>query len=269
MRGLLGFWSITAFLLIMSVLGKSATLTSEAIHSILDALVVTLTLRASNLLDRRDNLYTYSMHRLEAIYSVLNIIVVIIGIAVGVIISLVFLILGLSDNPLILTISSFVAFIFALISSTERGDALKEAVSLHAILDSLTYLAGFVIGILISLSGIKVLDPIGSFVVLAFVLITSLPNIKESYYTLMERSPIDVREVQSSLSPFFATVHHIHVWSICPHERVATLHILENSNTTIGEIEEKRKEVERILKDKFSITHVTVQFETKREENTN
>ncbi|MEM4746812.1 MAG: cation transporter, partial [Metallosphaera sp.] len=42
MRGLLGFWSITAFLLIMSVLGKSATLTSEAIHSILDALVVTL-----------------------------------------------------------------------------------------------------------------------------------------------------------------------------------------------------------------------------------
>ena len=266
MRSLLGFWSTTAFLLVLSFVGRSATLGSESLHSVLDAIVVTLTWMASRVLDRRDNIYTYGMHRLEVLYSLLNVITVVVGVVIGLVFSVTLLVLRVSDNPWIVMMASLVAWGFSILSSTEHGDEIKEGIRIHALLDSLTFALGAVVGFVVLITGLPWVDPLGSFLVLGVLALTSLGNVKEGIYTLMERSPVNVKEVEDSLKSVFRTVHHVHVWNICPHMRVATLPVLEEPNVTLGQIDEKRREVERILRDKFNVTHVTIQFESRDEE---
>ncbi|BBL46926.1 cation diffusion facilitator family transporter [Metallosphaera sedula] len=266
MRSLLGFWSTTAFLLVLSIVGRSATLGSEALHSVLDAVVVTLTWRASRILDRRDNIYTYGMHRLEVLYSLLNVITVIVGVVIGLMFSVALLVLRVSDNPWIVMMASLIAFGFSVFSSTEHGDEIEKGIRIHALLDSLTFALGAIVGSIVLIAGLPWVDPLGSFLVLGVVALTSLGNVREGIYTLMERSPVNVKEVEDSLKSVFRTVHHVHVWNICPHMRVATLHVIEEPNVTLGQIDEKRREVERILRDKFNVTHVTIQFESRDEE---
>ncbi|WP_252896760.1 cation transporter [Metallosphaera hakonensis] len=142
MRSLFAFWGVAGVLFLLSFLGRSATLGSEAIHATLDALVVTMTWRASRLLERRDNNYTYGMHRLEVMYSLLNVMTVILGVVVGVVVSLFFLAFRIVDDPVILIIASGVALVLSLISSTDKGDELHRGISLHAILDSVSYAIG-------------------------------------------------------------------------------------------------------------------------------
>ncbi|MEM2663201.1 MAG: cation diffusion facilitator family transporter, partial [Metallosphaera sp.] len=249
MRSLLGFWSTTAFLLVLSFVGRSATLGSESLHSVLDAIVVTLTWMASRVLDRRDNIYTYGMHRLEVLYSLLNVITVVVGVVIGLVFSVTLLVLRVSDNPWIVMMASLVALGFSILSSTEHGDEIKEGIRIHALLDSLTFALGAVVGFVVLITGLPWVDPLGSFLVLGVLALTSLGNVKEGIYTLMERSPVNVKEVEDSLKSVFRTVHHVHVWNICPHMRVATLHVIEEPNVTLGQIDEKRREVERILRD--------------------
>ncbi|MCG3109618.1 Zinc transporter ZitB [Metallosphaera sp. J1] len=265
MRSLLGFWLTTGFLLIVSVIGRSATLGSEALHSILDALVVTLTWRASKILNRRDGNYTYGMHRLEVLYSLLNVITVVVGVVIGLAFSVTLLVLGIRDDPRIVIFASLIALGFSLLSSTEGGDEMRKGIKLHALLDSITFAMGALVGLIVLMTGVPILDPLGSMAILGVVALTSLGNVKEGIYTLMERSPVDVSEVENTLRTVYGTVHHVHVWNICPHMRVATLHVKESPVLTLNQIDEKRREVEKILKEKFEITHVTIQFESKDE----
>ncbi|QKR00677.1 cation transporter [Metallosphaera tengchongensis] len=267
MRAFLGFLSAFVLLLTFSVLSRSATLASESIHAFFDLIVVYLTISASKRLNRRDSLYTYGMHRLEVLYSLLNVLVVVVGVVVGAFTSVIFLLLNVEDNPELLIISSLLAFLLSLFASTEevKGE-LERGVRVHALLDSAVYLGGSLVGIAVALTHVFQLDPLSSLLMLAIVALLSEPNLRESVYTLMERSPVNVGEVESSLQPVLGNVHHVHVWSICPHMRVATLHAEDNPEITLEEMDRKREEAERVLREKFSITHVTIQFETKRRE---
>lgn len=266
MRALIGFWAIFALLVILTIYGKSAILAAEAFHALLDALVVSLSLHAMKNIHKITSEYTYGMHRLEIIYSLLNILIVIIGTIIGIFISVLFLILNVSDEPVIVIISSIVATILGLIAATEedRGEEIRKGVKLHAILDVIAFVLGAIFGTIILLTQYYVLDPIGSLIILAAQIITSLPQLKMYIDILMEKSPIDTKEIENTLREVFPSVHHIHVWTLCPHIKVATMHISESPTITLEELERKRKYIENILLHKYGINHVTIQFESRK-----
>ncbi|AWR96524.1 cation diffusion facilitator family transporter [Acidianus sulfidivorans JP7] len=265
MKSIVSFWSMFLILTVFAIYSKSSLLASEAFHAFFDALVVTLSFYVIKKLNNINSLYTYGMHRMEILFSLLNVLVVIIGAIIGAIIAVLFILFGIKDNPSIIIIASTIVSVLSIIASTEESrDEITKSVKIHAILDSSIYIIGIVIGVLIFITKYYVLDPISSLLILGIIIIKIYPQVKSNIDVLMEKSPIDVGDIQSYLAPMFPGVHHVHVWSICPHIKVATLHITEDPKVTLLEMDKKREYIQKLLSERFGINHVTVQFETKK-----
>jgi len=87
--------------------------------------------------------------------------------------------------------------------------------------------------------------------------------VRRSAHILMEGSPewLDQGELRRTLIqkvPAIRDVHHVHTWSIGPHETLLTMHAQVNGaadQTTV------LKDVKTVLAEKFGITHATIQIE--------
>ncbi|AEE95165.1 Co/Zn/Cd efflux system component, CzcD [Acidianus hospitalis W1] len=266
MRSIIGFWGVFVFLVITSILAKSAVLISEAIHVFLDALIVSLSFYFLKLVNKVNSYYTYGLHRLEVISSLLNVSIIILGSIIGVIISVIYLMMGIKDNPFYVLFASLISALILSFSHEheEKENRVKESINVHIISDVLSYVLGALAGFLIILTGYYELDPIFSFIILGVMIIYNFRYFSTYLDIIMEKSPIDTKRIEDDLKSVFPKVHHIHVWTICDHYKVATLHIEEDPNVTLKELDYKREVAEKILSEKYGINHVTVQFEAKR-----
>jgi len=261
-RILICFSLITASLLITSIFANSALLFTEFIHSLVDLIPIAFAFYALRIIDRIDSKYTYGLHRLEIVSSLFNIFTVVAGSVFSVYISTVELIEGSRGDFLLVLISSSIALSLSLVASTDKSEEGRVSGSkLHAIQDSLAYILAVISSLLIIIMKIYFIDPVSAYILNGVLVITSLSPLKFSYNILMEKSPIDTKSVETELQSIFPQVHHIHVWSICDHLNVATLHVRENPDLTLRELDKKREYAEKVLREKFGITHVTIQFE--------
>ncbi|BDC18304.1 cation diffusion facilitator family transporter [Acidianus sp. HS-5] len=264
MRSVVGFWVVFALLVSFSIIARSAVLISEAIHVFLDALIVSLSLYFLRIVNKFNSYYTYGLHRLEVISSLLNLSVIILGSIVGVLISTVYLIFGIKDNPIYVILASLISVIILSFSQEHEENSVKRSINIHVISDVLNYILGALAGFLIILTGYYQLDPIFSFIILGIMIAYNFRYFHTYLDIIMEKSPIDTKRIEEDLKTVFPKVHHIHVWIICDHYKVATLHIEEDPNTTLKELDNKREVAQKILSEKYGINHVTVQFESKR-----
>lgn len=258
---ILAFWAVFAVNLASSFAARSPTLLGESLHSLADALVVTFTAYSHKLLHGREG-FTYGLHRAEVLSSVLNVLTVIVGGIAGAGFAVVYLVNGVKDDPLMLLVVSLVSFLIV-VTVVLRGEEEERSsgIWLHAIQDSLSFGVGAVSGAVILLTGLSQVDAVSAFFVLALMVLTSLGTLRESFDVLMERSPVDVKGVEREVENAFGHVEDLHVWSICKHNRIATAHVRVSPNATVGELEEKRRELERVLREKYGINHLTVQYE--------
>ena len=258
-----GFWSIFVLASLSAIIGRSVTLEAEAVHSLIDAITVSISAYAMKLISCKDSKYTYGFHRLEVFTSLLNVAVVAIGSITGLILAIFFLLNDVKDNPLILLLSSLISFLIALFIVSESDEKDKSSgVTLHAIQDGIIYLVGAISGVVILFTRMYFVDPLTAFLEIPLVIATSFKALKNSFYIFMERSPVDVNEIRAQLNAVFPNIDDIHVWDLCEHVRIATLHVRERSDISLRELDKKREIAEEILKDKFNITHVTIQFES-------
>ncbi|BCU67932.1 hypothetical protein HS7_13690 [Sulfolobales archaeon HS-7] len=261
---LLLYWIAFVITLISFFFSSSPTLLAEAVHSMTDAVVITITFYALTLVNNRDPFYTYGMHRLETLSSVVNIGTVILGSMASLALSVSFLLNHIPDNPEVLTAISSADLLLSIYAVRNSGEV--GGVKVHSILDSTTYTMGIGAGLLVLLTHDVIIDPLMSFAVIGVVILQSISQLRDSFSTLMERSPVDVNDVTSELLLIFPNVHDVHVWNICSHMRIATCHIIEDPNLTLGELDTLRKRAEAVLREKFGIGHVTIQFESKQNE---
>lgn len=92
----------------------------------------------------------------------------------------------------------------------------------------------------------------------AFVLL------KRSSHILLEGvpegvAPEEIRAALATADPAIAEVHHLHVWQIASGSRMATLHARLREG---GDAQQALRAVQQVLRERFSITHVTVQIES-------
>ena len=255
------FWTVFAVNLAASLVARSPTLLGESLHSLADALVVTFTAYSLKLLHGREG-FTYGLHRAEVLSSVLNVLTVVVGAIAGAGFAVVYLVNGVKDDPLVLLAVSLVSFavVTAVVLRSEEEER-SSGIWLHALQDSLSFVVGAVAGAVILVTGISEVDAVSAFLVLALMILTSLGTLRESFDVLMERSPVDVKGVEKEVENAFGHVEDLHVWSICRHNRVATAHVRVSPNATVGELEEKRRELEKVLREKYGINHLTIQYE--------
>ncbi len=230
----------------------------EFSHALADALSVMVSAWIVKNLNYRDKGFTYGLHRREIFSILINVSVMIITSFLAVVFSLQELMLrSYGENELPLILGSVTSAAFMTVANGKYG--IKE----HALADLIDYIVGGVTGTVMVVTGFYLLNPIASLLLVGVNTYFATPLLKESYYTLMEKSPVDVSRVQHDLKEIEPSVHHVHVWTLCEHMRVATLHVIANPYDKLEDIEKRRVMLEKLLKEKYEVNHVTIQFETK------
>lgn len=77
---------------------------------------------------------------------------------------------------------------------------------------------------------------------------------------LMEGTDLDAKEIEHDLKNDFPMVHHLHIWDVCRHYRLATVHVYADKESKLWELDAVRQKLEDYLSTR-GINHLTVQFE--------
>ena len=135
---------------------------------------------------------------------------------------------------------------------------------LHILGDAGSSVAVIIGAVVIMYTGELRVDPALSALIGVLILFGAARLIREAVDILLERTPrdIDPKQVEQKLlaTPGVATMHDMHIWSLCSNVRAFSAHVVLN-----GEGQKDRDAITRsvraMLRDDFSITYVTVQYE--------
>jgi len=135
---------------------------------------------------------------------------------------------------------------------------------LHILGDTGSSVAVIAGAIVIMYTGERRIDPVLSALIGAFILYGAGRLIREAIDILLERTPrdIDAGQVEKKLLaiPGVATMHDMHIWSLCSNVRAFSAHMMLDE-TGQKDRDAITRRVQAMLKDEFTITYVTVQYE--------
>jgi cobalt-zinc-cadmium efflux system protein len=143
-------------------------------------------------------------------------------------------------------------------------DVNIRSVYLHMLGDTLSTAAVIVGGLAILFTGMMWIDPVLSILIAVMILYSSIGIIRETLNILLEGTPSSlrlpaVREAMQSVEGVL-DVHDLHVWSLGSSSLALASHvcITEMPMSECGSILEG---LNNTLRNKFHITHTTIQFE--------
>ena len=145
------------------------------------------------------------------------------------------------------------------------GDVNIRSVFLHMLGDTLSTAAVIVGGAAILFTGRTWIDPVLSILIAGMILWSSIGIIRETLNILLEGTPrnLQLGEVRNAMASVAGVldVHDLHVWSLgsqshalASHVTIAEMPMSECSSILDG--------INCALRDRFHITHTTIQFET-------
>src|SRR6185312_6977346 len=144
------------------------------------------------------------------------------------------------------------------------GDVNIRSVFLHMLGDTLSTAAVIAGGAGILFTGMTWIDPVLSILIAAMILWSSVGIIRETLNILLEGTPRNlqlgaIREAMQSVEGVL-NVHDLHVWSLgsSSHALASHVTIAEMPMSECGDI---LTGINNTLRDRFHITHTTIQFE--------
>jgi cobalt-zinc-cadmium efflux system protein len=144
------------------------------------------------------------------------------------------------------------------------GDVNIRSVFLHMLGDTLSTAAVIAGGAAILFTGMAWIDPVLSMLIAGMILWSSIGIVRETLNILLEGTPRglqlgDIREAMASVSGVL-DVHDLHVWSLGSQSHALASHvtIAEMPMSECGDI---LTGIKCALRDRFHITHTTIQFE--------
>lgn len=123
---------------------------------------------------------------------------------------------------------------------------------------------GVILGaVIIKFTGLLIVDPIISLLIVALIIFNAFKLVKESLHILMEGTPPNIRleEVISLLENMEGVIdaHDVHIWSIGTTNYALTAHLFVNKK---ADINETIKKANLLLEQNYNIRHTTLQVET-------
>ena len=245
----------------------SLGLLSDAGHNLSDVFSLLLALVAFRLASTQGNKkYTYGYRKGSILISLLN--AVILMVAVGAI--LMESIHKISRPEAIdggaiawtaaagIVVNGLTAF---LLMKHRKGDINSRGAFLHMAADTLVSVGVVVSGIVISLTGWYIIDPVIGIIIAIIILVGTWDLLSESLRMSLDAVPesIDPEAVRRTMesTPGVCGVHHMHIWPISTTETALTAHLVLQPESPSGEVVRKVKEQ---LQD-AGIRHATLETE--------
>lgn len=141
-----------------------------------------------------------------------------------------------------------------------------KATYLHILADGLSSIGVVITGIVLIFWHIPWLDPIVSVLVAFYIAYEAFPIIQKTINILMQAAPdIDYAAIKEDITSISQvnSVHHVHAWLIDEHHTMFSAHI-NCEDIKLSEVEPIYRQISKLLKDKYHISHVTIQAECQR-----
>lgn len=251
----------------------SLGLLSDAVHNLEDSLSIFISYIA-NVIGRKHNdaAKTFGYKRAEILAAFVNSSILIVITILMIIESIRRFRTPQHINGTLMMVVSVIGLAANFISMIALWSGSKDnlnikATFLHMLSDTLSSVGVFIASIFVTLFQWYWVDPLITMIIAIWLSKEAYDVVKESVNILMEASPnIDLNAVKAAVLtvPDVVGIHHIHDWMIDENYIIFDAHINVNKNCNMEEIEKIYREVEKILKEQFHVSHVTLQAECTR-----
>ena len=142
-----------------------------------------------------------------------------------------------------------------------KEDANIRGAFLHMAADAAVSVGVVLAGVAIMATGIGWIDPTVSIIIVIVIVWGTWDLFTESVGLAMDAVPrrININELTNALAevPGVLEIHDLHVWGMSTSEVMLTAHLVIAEPSRQGAL----KEAQSVLRDRFAITHTTLQFE--------
>lgn len=256
------------------LISNSLSLISDALHNLSDGLAIFIAWIA-NMISKKpsDSKRTFGYKRIEILAAFFNALILI---AVSLYLFYEAFLRIIDPEPvkglIMLVVATIgllanLAAVFLLHADSKQNLNVKAAY-LHLIGDTLTSVAVIVGGILIYFFEIFWIDPIITILIGLYIIKETWSILKQTVDILMQGSPagLDLELIKKDLEqiPEIANIHHVHIWNLDDQSVHFECHVDLSENSRITETESIYSRIEKLLKEKHHISHLTIQFEYQR-----
>jgi cobalt-zinc-cadmium efflux system protein len=261
---------LTVVEIIAGIFAGSLALVADAVHNLSDCGTFIIAIIARRIGRRpSDDLRTFGYRRAEIIGALINLTVLVV--------TSVFLIYEaierfFTPEPVIgwiVVAAASVALAVnmstaSLLYALSRGNMNVRAAYLHNLGDSFSSLGVIVSGLAIVWFGAVWADSLITLIVSAYILWSSIPDIRRSIHILMEGAPADVNtdELMTTMHSVegVTEIHHLHLWELDEHNRALEAHVVVEA-THLDRWVEIKQQLKLCLGERFDIHHSTLELE--------
>lgn len=268
---------LTAIIMVAEAVGGylsgSLALLADAGHMLTDVLALAVSFTAMSLSQRpADERRTYGYRRLEILAALGN------GVAL-VVVSGSIIYEGvqrwMEPQPVRLPLMTVVAVIGLVANLSglwilrgSRDNLNVRGAFLHILGDTVGSVGVVLAAGLIALTGWTRFDSVVSFMIAAFIVVTSVSLLRDVVDVLLEAAPrdIDTEQVRASITAVngVAAVHDLHVWSIASGLPALSAHVVVGEGP--HDSHAVREAVRNRLRGEYAIEHSTLQMERRDED---
>lgn len=256
------------------VLSNSISLVGDSVHMFTDVTAIALSLFAITMAARsHSGAMTFGYHRAEVLAALANGVTLAV-ISVWVLYEAVLRVMSPReiDTPLMLVVASIglagnLVVMFLLKHHAGKSINVQSAF-VHVIYDTVSSVAVIITGLIAFYTGITIVDPLVAFLIAGLVARSAYTIVRSSTHILLEGAPreLDMQQVIAALKQMdgVVDVHDLHVWTISTGMDALSGHVvvrdqmLSQSSRLLGDIN-------RVLAERYGITHTTIQLEHERE----
>ncbi|MFA6357939.1 MAG: cation diffusion facilitator family transporter [Candidatus Omnitrophota bacterium] len=264
-------FTTTVAQIIGGILSGSLSLISDSLHNLTDSVALVISFFAVRLAKRKNTeAQTFGFKRAEILAALFNACVLVI---VSVFLfkeALVRFAHPYAVNSLLMLSVASIGLIANIVSvfllKTHAHEDLNiRAAYVHLFSDFLSSIAVIIGAIAIFIFKAYWIDPLLTILIGIYVLREGYKIIEESTHILMQHVPkgINLREIQAQIEGIAGVkdIHHAHLWAVTGRDIHFEAHINVSRDMPVSETCLLVKQTEGILKDRFAITHVTLQIE--------
>lgn len=262
---------ITIVQIIGGILSQSLSLISDALHNLSDAFAILISYVAFRIGRKEKNLRkTFGYKRAEILAALLNASVLIIisfylfkeaiirlqsPVKIDGTLMLIVALVGLFAN---------LVGVLLLRPDSKKNINMKSAY-LHLISDTVSSVAVIIGSLIIHFFEFHYIDSIFTILIGLYVLKEGYHILRDTIDILMQSAPknIDIMAIKKEVDEIAEVdnIHHIHVWQTNDRDIFLEGHVDFCKDYKLSEIDRIRKKIEKILKKKYHLRHITLQAE--------
>ncbi|QJD57573.1 cation transporter [Pseudomonas sp. gcc21] len=253
------------------ILSGSLSLVADAIHNLSDAISMAIAYIARRIARRPANEeWTFGYVRAELIAALINYTTLIV---IGLYLVYEAIFRFIEPQPvqgwtvvIVAAVALMVDTITAMLTySLSKSSINIRAAFLHNVSDALGSVGVIIAGTLIILYDWVFIDPLITLMIAGYILWQAFTEIGGAIRILMSATPKDI-DPQEVISRSLAVsgvcgVHHLHIWLIDEHRTSLEAHVVIEDQL-MSRSEDIKNDLKKMLKDTFSIHHVTLDVES-------